>query len=277
MSSHARIDGLTSHAQVHPTPEALEIEELRGIAGAQEVEALQRKIWSADDAWIVPSHALLIVSEYGGVLLGARVGDDLAGFVLGFLARQDGTLFHASHMLGVLPTSQLRGIGAALKWRQRDAALAQGLDLMRWTFDPLESRNAYFNLHKLGAICATYRTDYYGPMQDGLNRDLPSDRLLVEWRLREPGVSQSRDAVRTILRDREGTPEMTIDGTLPDGPVGIQIPRDLQAIKRESPDLALAWRLAVRAAFIGAFAQGYVACDFRDGAYVLRPGKELLQ
>src|SRR5579859_6260075 len=154
---------LSSHADIHsvspglmgerPNPDHIHIEELHGLAQAREVEELQMQIWGANEAWILPSHVLLIVSDYGGILLGARVDNALVGFVLGFLARHDDKLFHASHMLGVLPAYRHHGIGAALKWRQRQVAQDQGLDLMQWTFDPLEARNAYFNFHKLGADC----------------------------------------------------------------------------------------------------------------------------
>jgi predicted GNAT superfamily acetyltransferase len=178
-------------------------------------------------------------------------------------------------MLGVLPAAQHHGIGAALKWRQRAVAQAQGLDLMRWTFDPLEARNAYFNFHKLGTVSRSYRADYYGPMQDALNRDLPSDRLLVEWHLRE--TDRKPDTVltpRPILRDREGSPELLVDVLDGQGPIAIEIPGDLQAIKRTAPDIALSWRLAVRRAFSLAFDRDYLVCDFRDGAYVLLPATE---
>jgi predicted GNAT superfamily acetyltransferase len=153
--------------------------------------------------------------------------------------------------------------------------LAQGLDLMRWTFDPLESRNAYFNVHKLGAICRSYRPDYYGPMEDSLNRDLPSDRLLVEWRLRDSGWRLPLTvSPHSILHNRNGVPELRLDGAAPEGPIAIDVPRDLQSIKRESPEVALAWRHAVRQAFTVSFSRGYVVCDFRDGAYILRQEKE---
>jgi chorismate synthase len=270
MRSQAEIDDLASRAPDGDDVPGVTIEELRGIDAAREVTLLQQRIWSAEDGWIVPSHALMIVAEYGGILLGARVDGELTGFVLGFLAREDGTLFHASHMLGVLPDSRQHGIGAALKWRQREAALAQDLDLMRWTFEPLEARNAYFNLHKLGAVGLTYRVDYYGPMDDGLNRDLPSDRLIVEWRLREtaqPG--QEHRPLTPLLLDRDGSPELQLQALGSGGPVSLQIPRDVQQIKSAAPHLALQWRLAVREAFIAALDAGYLATDFRDGAYVL--------
>jgi predicted GNAT superfamily acetyltransferase len=254
----------------HQASDAIEIEEMHGVARAREVELLQMEIWRASEAWIVPSHALMIVSDSGGILLGARVRGQLVGFVLGFLARTDGTLFHASHMLGVLPEFRRHGVGAALKWRQRDVARVQGLDLMRWTFDPLEARNAYFNLHKLGASCRVYKPDYYGPMQDELNRDLPSDRLLVEWRLdsdgRRPALSTGP---RSILRNRDGSPQLQLDDMAGGEPLAVEIPDDIQAIKREAPEVALRWRLAVREAFSAALAVGYGAHDFRDGAYIL--------
>lgn len=272
-------DSVSSQTKIHGTAVAsvdgIEIEHLHGTANVREVERLQMEIWRANEAWVVPSHVLLIVSDYGGILLGARIDGELVGFVLGFLAQTDGRLFHASHMLGVRPTVQHRGIGAALKWRQRDIARSQGLDLMSWTFDPLEARNAHFNLHKLGTVCRTYRPDYYGPMPDALNRDLPSDRLLVEWHLGSAAVPRATGVTpQSLLLDREGLPSLDGD-TLDDHlPVGIHVPADLQQLKRDAPDVALAWRLAVREAFSTAFARGYQAIDFRDGAYVLVPEKE---
>lgn len=276
MSSQAEIRRSSSGSWgEHTNSDAIEIEQLSGIARAREVEKLQMEIWSAAEGWIVPSHVLLIVSDYGGILLGARVDGILAGFVLGFLARNQDRYFHASHMLGVLPGYRRHGIGAALKRYQREVAREQGLDLMRWTFDPLEARNAYLNLHKLGAVCREYRHDYYGPMQDALNRDLPSDRLLVEWDLRAPERRPELDgAPQTILRNREGSPELQTDAVVAGPPLAIEIPSDVQTIKSEAPELALSWRLAVRQAFSVALSQGYQACDFQDGRYVLVPAKE---
>jgi predicted GNAT superfamily acetyltransferase len=217
----------------------------------------------------------MIVAEYGGILLGARVDGQLTGFVLGFLGRENGELFHASHMLGVLPDSRQLGIGAALKWRQREVALAQGIDLMRWTFDPLEARNAHLNLHKLGAVGMTYRRDYYGSMNDELNRGLPSDRLIVEWRLHESArpVGDLRQP-RPLLFDRDGSPELQPAALDAGGPVCIQIPRDVQQIKSVALQDSLHWRLSVREAFTAAFAAGYTASDFRGGAYLLVRNEE---
>jgi predicted GNAT superfamily acetyltransferase len=238
----------------------------------REVETLQLAIWGSEPSWVVPSHVLYIVAENGGILLGAEVDGKLVGFVLGFLARRGDTLFHASHILGIHPDYQQRGIGAALKWRQRERALEQGLDLMTWTFDPLESRNAYFNLHKLGTSSRTYRENHYGPMEDALNQGLPSDRLLVEWRLRDIPVSpRNGDPATEILSSQGGRPELHLDGVPADVPLAIHIPRDIQALKQEDADAALAWRLAVRQAFSWALDRGYVAADYRGDGYVLLP------
>jgi predicted GNAT superfamily acetyltransferase len=141
---------------------------------------------------------------------------------------------------------------------------------MRWTFDPLESRNAYFNFHKLGTVCRSYRMDYYGPMQDALNRDLPSDRLIVEWHLRDGRPRPDGTGPgQTILRDGGEGPELRLDAMGGGGPLAIEIPADVQSMKREAPETALAWRLAVREAFTAALDAGYTACDFHDGAYRL--------
>lgn len=273
MTSQTKIDSAASGVLAGPAgPGGVEIQCLRGESHASEVERLQAEIWGVEEAWIVPSHVLLIVAEYGGILLGARVDGMLVGFVLGFLARTEGRFFHASHMLGVLPAWRQHGIGAALKRRQREVARQQGLDLMRWTFDPLEARNAHVNLHKLGAVCHVYRQDYYGPMQDALNRDLPSDRLLVEWNLEAPESRPDQGGTPPpVLRNIGGRPVLQWDAIAPDLPIAIAVPGDLQTIKRDAPEVALAWRQAVREAFTLSFERGYQACDFRDGMYILLP------
>jgi predicted GNAT superfamily acetyltransferase len=112
-------------------------------------------------------------------------------------------------------------------------------------------------------------------MQDALNRDLPSDRLLVEWQIHDiERTPIPLAAPRTILRTEEGTPELRLDAMQAGAPLAIEIPHDLQAIKREAPHLAMEWRLAVRQAFSASFDLGWVACDFQSGAYLLLPREE---
>jgi predicted GNAT superfamily acetyltransferase len=266
----------TSAERLAEDARGIRIEDVSDAGRLSELEGLQVRVWGSSLREIVPVHALHIVATTGGILLVAYDGDEPVGFALGFLARRDGHLYHASHMLGIDPAYQGHGIGAALKWAQRERALAQGLDLMTWTFDPLESRNAYFNLHKLGVISRTYKENVYGELDDDLNRGLPSDRLVVEWWLRRvPRTHQPPDeAAVSILSDGGGEPVLRLERELDGRPLRVDAPRDIQAIKREAPDVAAEWRLAQRAALTWALDRGYVVQDFAGGSYLLERGKE---
>ena len=260
---------------------AVTITEPQGPARLIALEELQARAWEMEPRGIVPGALMGIIASGGGILLAAYDrdrGDRPVGFVLGLLARRDGRLYHASHMLATDPTYQGRGIGAALKRRQREAALAQGLDLMTWTFDPLIARNAHLNLHKLGAISRAYYEDYYGPMDDRFNGGLPTDRLLVEWCLNDPAppVPVSVPALPTpILIAKGGKPVLRLERAPMGAPLSVWVPGDSTAIKERDPAAALDWRLALRRAFSWAFAHGYVARDFSAGAYVLLPEETL--
>jgi chorismate synthase len=256
---------------------AVTITEPQGPARLIALEELQARAWEMEPRGIVPGALMGIIASGGGILLAAYDrdhGDRPIGFVLGLLARRDGRLYHASHMLATDPAYQGRGIGAALKRRQREVALAQGLDLMTWTFDPLIARNAHLNLHKLGAISSAYYEDYYGPMDDRFNGGLPTDRLLVEWRLNGPvpPVPLSVFAPLTpILIVQGGKPVLRLERAPVGAPLSVWVPGDSTAIKERDPAAALDWRLALRRALSWAFAHGYVARDFSAGAYVLLP------
>jgi len=256
---------------------AVTIEEPQEPARLIALEDLQARAWEMEPRGIVPGALMGIIASGGGILLAAYDrdhGDRPVGFVLGLLARRDGRLYHASHMLATDPAYQGRGIGAALKRRQRDVALAQGLDLMTWTFDPLIARNAHLNLHKLGAISRAYYEDYYGPMDDRFNGGLPTDRLLVEWRLNDPvpPVPLSVPAPPTpILIGERGKPVLRLERAPVGAPLSVWVPGDSTAIKERDPAAALDWRLALRRALSWAFAHGYVVRDFSAGAYILLP------
>lgn len=259
------------------------IEEVRDPARLVAIEGMQMDVWGMTERDIVPANLLQIIGSSGGIVLaaydrsapkdqdGRAAVERPVGFVLGLLGRRDDRLYHASHMLATVPAYRGRGIGERLKRRQRELATAQGLSLMTWTFDPLVARNAYFNLHKLGATSSMYYEDYYGAMDDQLNSGLPTDRLLVEWRLRDaaPPPPALQRASIPILADEGGTPLLRID-RLPDGaPLAVRVPADIARVKDADPDRASAWRLALRQALSWAFARGYRARDFVDGAYVL--------
>jgi predicted GNAT superfamily acetyltransferase len=261
------------------TPELAPEFRIEDVSDAERLgalEGLQARVWGSGLRDIVPVHVLHIVATTGGIVLIAYEGEVPIGFAFGFLARRDGRLYHASHMLGIDPAYQGHGIGAALKWAQRDRAIAQGLELMTWTFDPLEARNAYFNLHKLGVISRTYKENVYGELDDDLNRGLPSDRLMVEWWLRRvprAARSSSADGVK-ILADVGGRPVLRLERGLDGQRLRVDAPGNVQQIKRENPSIAAEWRLAQRAALTWALERGYVVHDFARGSYILERGKE---
>ncbi|MEE8392202.1 MAG: hypothetical protein V3S14_15610, partial [Anaerolineae bacterium] len=242
---------------------------------------------------------LITAQKNGGMVLGAfdvasgEEGGRLIGFLFGFVGLTfDGRVKHCSHMAGVLPAYQSQNVGYRLKLAQRERALNQRMDLVTWTFDPLESRNARLNFHKLGATCRTYLRNLYGSMRDQINAGLFSDRFQVEWhiasdhvadRLRGAWVGDSLSALLT-----EGVPVLNRalrgDGGLLHPPhktlpiegdrLLIQIPAHFQAIKAADFGLARAWREHTRALFEVAFADGYTVVDllFEKGQsyYLLR-------
>ncbi len=257
----------------------LAIHDVGDMPGWRAIEQLQYAVWGNDNGTIVPAHLLALVAHTGGIVLGTFDGSDMVGFAFGLLARDGRGLYHASHMLGIHPRAQGTGIGTALKWGQRARAIDQGLDLMTWTFDPLDSRNAYFNFHKLGAVSQTYRRNMYGAMDDAINRGIPSDRLYVEWKLDGAASAvachAAAEPVVGILKSVAGRPVLTLPSTATGGTVSIAAPTDIQRLKLEDMDTALEWRRAQRAAFLWAFDHGYIAEDFVDGACVLVSGNEI--
>jgi predicted GNAT superfamily acetyltransferase len=132
----------------------------------------------------------LLASRIGGQVLGAFAGETLAGFAMALPGYRGGHAYLHSHMVGVLPEHRNRGIARLLKLAQRDDALARGIELMEWTFDPLEIKNAHLNIARLGAIVRRYQRDFYGPSSSPLQGGLPTDRVYAEWWLRSRRVEQ---------------------------------------------------------------------------------------
>ena len=183
-------------------------------------EVMSREIWGAAERNVVPRELLLTMQLNGGLVHGAFAPDGrLVGFCFAFLGRRDGQLRLCSHQLGVIPELRGGGIGIALKEAQRDDALRLGYELVTWTFDPLEARNAYINLHRLGCIARLYDRNHYGAMEDELNRGLPSDRFEVEWWLRRPKATPTtHDPVVILELGRHGEPRRVGTNVSPGGP-----------------------------------------------------------
>lgn len=268
---------------------AIDLRPVQTHAEFAAVEAVQRAVWPGSETDVVPRHLLSTAAANGGLVIGAFAGDELVGFVFGFLGTDSAEggrpaltqLKHCSHMLGVRPEYRDQDIGYRLKLAQRDFVLGQGVRLVTWTYDPLESRNARLNIARLGAVCRTYKRDVYGAMADELNAGLPSDRFQVDWwvtsaRVRERLLGQRAQLVldsflsagSEILNPTQAAPD---DG-LPRPPrrvaeptstfALIEIPRDFQTLKTQDQDLAQEWRAHTRALFEAAFAQGYLVTDF---------------
>ena len=252
----------------------LDVRLVRSMDEFAACEAMSREIWGAAERNVVPRELLLTMQQNGGLVHGAFFPNErLVGFCFGFVGRRDGRLRLCSHQLGVLPEFRGSGIGIALKQAQRDDALRLGYELVSWTFDPLEARNAYINLHRLGCIARLYDRDHYGAMEDDLNRGLPSDRLEAEWWLRRPKPSTATGEAQVILRvGADGGPIREPSHPSAGTTVLISIPPDFQQVKRASHELALRWRMESRAAFEAALTAGLVAVDFRrEGTYVMAP------
>jgi len=163
---------------------------LTTLAHFQQCVEIQGAVWGYDDADIVPRRMFLLARKIGGQVFGASpVGSDtLAGFAMALPAFRDGQLYLHSHMLAVLPEYRNAGLGRRLKLAQRDDALARGIERMEWTYDPLEIKNSYLNITKLGAISRRYEPNFYGASSSPLQGGLPTDRLYAEWWLRSPRV-----------------------------------------------------------------------------------------
>jgi predicted GNAT superfamily acetyltransferase len=171
--------------------------------------------------------------------------DALLAASYGFFTAPPGQSMH-SDVTGAEPTARDRGLGMAIKLHQRAWALALGLAEITWTFDPLMSRNAYFNLAKLGADATAYHVDFYGDMDDGINAGQGSDRLLARWSIADPvGRTVSVADAVALLVDDGGRPSPRTAAAAADR-VTVAVPRDIQSIRRDDPDRARGWRLAVR-------------------------------
>lgn len=169
--------------------ERLEIRPLLSLEEFNLTLGLQRKIWGFDESDTVAPRLFNVFSRIGGSCLGVFLDGSLVGYSLAFSGfKPDGTRYWHSHMAAVHPSLQHQGIGYRLKLRQREEALTAGLDLIEWTFDPLQARNAYFNIEKLGTDVAGYLPNFYGVTSSELHGSLPTDRLLAAWHLRSPKV-----------------------------------------------------------------------------------------
>ncbi len=252
------------------------------------VVRVQHEVWGEDCDDIVPRSMFAVGIRTGGILIGA---DDDAGrlvaFVFSLPGVRHGRLVQWSHLLAVTPAARGNALGLRLKLAQRDRALARGLDLVEWTFDPLRAGNARLNVHRLGCVVEAYLDDVYGPSASPLDGGLPTDRVIASWHIAsahvarrvEAGAIVARDAsvglAPHVLRTREdgafraphGEPDLSRD----EPRLRVEIPARFGRMLEAAPDLALAWRLAARRVFHAYFARGYRVVDIDGGPAAERP------
>jgi predicted GNAT superfamily acetyltransferase len=222
--------------------------------------ALQREIWGEADLEIEPVTMFVVASITGGQVLGAFDGEKLLGYTLAVVGLRQGVVYLHSHQTGVSGAYRNRGVGRMLKLFQRDEALTRGIRLVEWTFDPLELKNAHFNLNRLGAICRRYIPNLYGVTTSPLHRGIDTDRLVAEWWL---------DSPRVIAAIHDLAPSATA------APAAIELPAELEQWRQADSQRVQAVQIRVREEFTNWFAREYAAIAVRAGekgpAYLLAP------
>lgn len=231
-------------------------------------------VWAAEPGAGPVRHELVwAVAVSGAYASVAWQGDRAVGASLGWLGIEDGRTTLHSHVTAVDPHVRSAGIGLALKEDQRQWCLEHGIEEARWTFDPLVRRNAWFNLMKLGVTVSRYVVDFYGALADSINRG-DSDRLVVAWDVAAaqagPAI-EGETATALLAIGDDGRPVVT--GKVSPGVTALcPTPEDIESLRRDDPDAAFAWRLAVRETLGAAVEQGWRVRGFsRSGSYVLDP------
>lgn len=233
----------------------IKIREVETIDEFRACIELQREAFSLPDMEISPLRHFIVSKTAGGFTLGAFAGERLVGFVHHLVALRNSEIIGYSHMTGIARDFQNAGIGAKLKWAQRETALERGVRFIKWTFDPMQSRNAHFNLVRLGAVIRSYAENYYGtdfitmPV-GGEKTGLDSDRLFAEWEL---------DSERVAAFERGETTNLS------EPVAAIEIPANWQAIVESDIKKAREEQLRVRREFQNAFAEGLTCAGFERG------------
>jgi predicted GNAT superfamily acetyltransferase len=251
------------------------IEDIESIDDMRILEDLQKEVWTLHDRDITPVTQLVASKHAGGQVIGARDGQTLVGFVYGFVALEHGRTIHHSHMLAVKPAYRNSDVAYKLKLAQRERVLAQGMTRITWTFDPLQSLNAHFNIRKLGVLSDAYKINFYGPETSSALHRIGTDRLWVTWLLdservrqrleRKPVAPEVDFQVITplVAVDSEGWPrELASKEALAQTQAFLEIPSDINSMQRENVEQAMRWRDVTRRGFTEAFAAGFHVVDF---------------
>ena len=254
------------------------IRPLLTIPEFREVIALEQEIWGAsvpEDAVGVPLFVATV--KRGAILLGAKDGGRLVGFVFSFPGLKAGRPMQWSHMLAVRPGCRASGIGRELKLEQRRVSLAMGIDLMEWTFDPLVAVNAHLNVRRLGVVVEEYAVNAYGDSVSPLHRGAPTDRFIAQWRMSSPRVTAALSGaeppaggdawtdvpfVNAVDRQGDWLACRACDLARSGPRLAVAIPPRFPEMLERRTELALAWRMATREIFSAYLSRGYRVVDF---------------
>jgi predicted GNAT superfamily acetyltransferase len=232
------------------------IRPLDNLAEIRKCVELQREVWGLQDIDLMPVRNLLVQTKIGGIVLGAFDGDRLAGYASATPGVRNGVPFWYSQMLAVRKEYRNSGLGADLKLAQRGHALQQGIHLIEWSYDPLESKNAYLNVKKLGAIVRKYYVNLYGTTTSQLQAGLESDRVIAEWWIDKPRINVQDAGQGNVRR--------------------LYIPADIQALKKQSLKSAQDVQLRVRGQFLKNIEDDYYVAGFERtdewSEYLFVPG-----
>ncbi|QHN03346.1 GNAT family N-acetyltransferase [Granulicella sp. WH15] len=238
----------------------LPIRALSTFAELERCVELQLETWGYSSGDVIPRKMFIVANRIGGQVLGAFDGDTIVGFLMAIPGIRNGVPYLHSHMLAVLPEYRNYGLGRRMKLAQREDALARGIRLIEWTFDPLEIRNAHLNITRLGAIVRRYQPDFYGPSSSPLQGGLPTDRLYAEWWL-------GSERVQRVLRGESAKAEMVEQ---------VNVPVDVYEWKQNPEQRALALKVQTRnrEALQSGFARGLAVVGYevdaeRNGTFVL--------
>lgn len=240
--------------------EGILVRKCERIEEFHECVRLQREVWGEADLEVEPATLFVVASQTGGQVLAAFEGERMVGYTLALAGVRHGAPYLHSHMTGVSAKYRNRGVGRLLKLFQREEALGRDIRLIEWTFDPLEKRNAHFNLNRLGAICRRYLPNLYGVTTSPLHRGLETDRLLAEWAL---------DSPRVIAAVARGHVEPVLEAGR------IVLPADLEDRKTKEPERLRDVQEHLRREFTDWFGRGYAAVGVelggRGSSYALAP------
>lgn len=234
-----RVGGVTAQ---HPEPDAgIEIRPLASVDDAFAASDVLARVWGGDRG-AMPPQLLRAMAHAGSYTVGLWDDGEMIGASVAFFGAPTDRTMH-SHITGVLPGRQGRGIGRMLKQHQREWALEREVGTITWTFDPLVRRNAHFNFRVLGVRAVEYLVNHYGAMDDGVNRGDETDRILVAWSVASPAAAMPEDTHVVA---------------------SVEVPADIETLRRTDPDAAREWRIRVREQMQAHIAAGRVVGGFDD-------------